>query len=274
MTCEEFERVVTDLACEFLIEAASRKRGLAHARACSRCASRLQRERRLTAMLSEVSNIETVQAPGSTRNSLLAAFQDQHGQTPVPADASGVAVPLRTPLRTVDSRPQRRPLWLMAAAAALALLALTGAWELSHRSVATPSGSTEEAGTPGNGVAVPAPGSSVAPPDAAPGKVAPAATGKSESPRTFRRRLRPVFRPEMARVQLGDPRETVTDFLPLTAIAEKTDIPTGTIMRVELPRASLLAMGFPMNVERGAEMIKADIVVGDDGLARAIRLVY
>ena len=34
MTCEEFERVVTDLACEFLIEAAARKRALAHARAC------------------------------------------------------------------------------------------------------------------------------------------------------------------------------------------------------------------------------------------------
>jgi hypothetical protein len=33
-------------------------------------------------------------------------------------------------------------------------------------------------------------------------------------------------------------------------------------------------MGLPMNVDRNKEMVKADVVVGDDGLARAIRFVY
>jgi hypothetical protein len=33
-------------------------------------------------------------------------------------------------------------------------------------------------------------------------------------------------------------------------------------------------MGLPLHVERASETVKADIVVGDDGLARAIRLVY
>jgi hypothetical protein len=33
-------------------------------------------------------------------------------------------------------------------------------------------------------------------------------------------------------------------------------------------------MGLPLHVERANETVKADIVVGDDGLARAIRLVY
>jgi hypothetical protein len=84
--------------------------------------------------------------------------------------------------------------------------------------------------------------------------------------------MRPVFRPELANTI--NPAETVTDFIPLTAIADATAMHSGTIVRVEMPRASLIAMGLPLNAERAHETVKADIVVGDDGLARAIRLVY
>ena len=66
----------------------------------------------------------------------------------------------------------------------------------------------------------------------------------------------------------------MTDFVPLTAIADATAMRSGTIVRVEMPRASLIAMGLPLHAERADETVKADIVVGDDGLARAIRLVY
>ena len=44
-------------------------------------------------------------------------------------------------------------------------------------------------------------------------------------------------------------------------------------MRVELPRSALMSFGLPMNMERAGERIKADVVVGEDGLARAIRFV-
>jgi len=94
----------------------------------------------------------------------------------------------------------------------------------------------------------------------------------NHAPRLPRRRLRPVFRPELANTI--NPAETVTDFIPLTAIADATAMHSGTIVRVEMPRASLIAMGLPLNAERAHETVKADIVVGDDGLARAIRLVY
>jgi hypothetical protein len=48
---------------------------------------------------------------------------------------------------------------------------------------------------------------------------------------------------------------------------------SGQMIRVELPRSALASFGLPMNMERADERIKADVVVGNDGLARAIRFV-
>jgi hypothetical protein len=48
---------------------------------------------------------------------------------------------------------------------------------------------------------------------------------------------------------------------------------SGQIVRVELPRSALISFGLPMDMERADERIKADVVLGNDGLARAIRFV-
>ena len=48
----------------------------------------------------------------------------------------------------------------------------------------------------------------------------------------------------------------------------------GQLMRVELPRSALMSFGLPMDMERATERIKADVVVGNDGLARAINPVH
>ena len=45
------------------------------------------------------------------------------------------------------------------------------------------------------------------------------------------------------------------------------------LMRIELPRSALVSFGLPMNVERADQRIKADVLVGNDGVARAIRFV-
>ena len=67
--------------------------------------------------------------------------------------------------------------------------------------------------------------------------------------------------------------EEVTDFLPLTYIAEATATDSGHVVRVEVPRTMMASMGVPTNRERNAEFVKADVIIGDDGLARAIRFV-
>jgi hypothetical protein len=47
----------------------------------------------------------------------------------------------------------------------------------------------------------------------------------------------------------------------------------GRLVRVRLPRPALRAFGFPMNEDRAFETVKADVILGEDGLARAIRFV-
>lgn len=69
--------------------------------------------------------------------------------------------------------------------------------------------------------------------------------------------------------------ESVTEFLPLVADAPSaTPLEGGQLVRVQLPRAALATLGLPLNAERGNEPVKADVLVGNDGLARAIRFVH
>lgn len=66
--------------------------------------------------------------------------------------------------------------------------------------------------------------------------------------------------------------EVATDYLPLTYIASSDDR-SGQVVRVELPRSAMVALGLPVNNESKSELVKADVIVGDDGLALAIRFV-
>ena len=43
------------------------------------------------------------------------------------------------------------------------------------------------------------------------------------------------------------------------------------IIRVELPRSSLLAMGLGSHAENESEKVKADLLIGADGVTRAVR---
>jgi negative regulator of sigma E activity len=272
MTCEVFGRIVTDLACGFLIEAASRKRALAHAQACLRCAARLQQERALTDALNEVASAEPALAPAHTRAALLIAFQQQ--------TATGVvALPLLT------NRPlRRRSLGVMAAAAAVLLAAILVVLQLLHQQSKVES-SAGAAPALAGASSLPGPshsndvnGQSSSKSNAVKGEAQKSSTlDKADQitpPRATRRRARAIFSPVLARTNKPAVSETVTDFIPLTAVADSTAMRSGTIVRVEMPRASLIAMGLPLHIERANETVKADIVVGDDGLARAIRLVY
>ena len=47
----------------------------------------------------------------------------------------------------------------------------------------------------------------------------------------------------------------------------------GRIVRVDIPRSTLFAMGVDIPLENEAETVKADLLVGNDGVTRAIRVV-
>ena len=67
--------------------------------------------------------------------------------------------------------------------------------------------------------------------------------------------------------------EVATDFFPLTFTADSAAPESGHVVRVKIARTALIAFGLPMNVARAGELITADVVIGDDGLARAIRFI-
>ena len=66
-------------------------------------------------------------------------------------------------------------------------------------------------------------------------------------------------------------REVATGFIPL--MLEPDPLERGRLVRVKLPRSALTVFGLPVSEERSEERIQADVLVGEDGLARAIRFV-
>jgi hypothetical protein len=68
-------------------------------------------------------------------------------------------------------------------------------------------------------------------------------------------------------------REIATDFMPLGYLNPATLQDGGQIIRVELPRSTLVNFGLPVNMDRYHEKVKADVLLGVDGMAHAIRFV-
>lgn len=68
------------------------------------------------------------------------------------------------------------------------------------------------------------------------------------------------------------PAENVPD-AKFYAIAHPGEITGGRILRVDLDRTSAFALGVDLPLENGAPSIKADLLVGSDGVTRAIRVL-
>ena len=80
------------------------------------------------------------------------------------------------------------------------------------------------------------------------------------------RKARPVERP--ANLQ---PREIVTEFFPLMDGAPPFE--RGELLRVTVPMSTMRKVGLPVNENRLGDKVYADVLVGQEGLARAIRFV-
>jgi hypothetical protein len=62
-------------------------------------------------------------------------------------------------------------------------------------------------------------------------------------------------------------------FIPLPTAVGLPDLESGEIVRMEIPIGSLPVYGLEIQPDTGGRPIKADLLVGQDGQARAIRLV-
>ena len=172
---------------------------------------------------------------------LLEAFAELHG-APVPAGSA-------------QGHARWRP-WLAAAAA---LVTVAGGFEALRTDTAvTLNHVTAEAPPPVSVAGLPVSGT---PDNGAPSM---AASRPSISPR----RVSPVR-------ELHTPSRVVrpSGFVALPGTAGLPEFESGTIVRVELPIASLPAYGVDISPAANDQPVEADVLVGQDGQPRAIRLV-
>jgi len=255
MFCRDFEIIAGDLASGRLMEAGKRERALRHASECSACALWLNAERTLEAGLSALADgAGEGEAPPHLKLALRAAFDREVKAAPLPISA--------------PARSRNLARWRLAAAAlilfavAVALLSRVGSPnlkkdDLTGREKPSPSSiPSRREQSPRRDIE----------PDKPEQKIDAYVAKKTPTKRHTRRRA--ANPDEVARND-----ETVTDYIPLTYLADATAVEGGIVLRVELPPSALMAVGLPAPVERTDSRVKADVVIGDDGVARAVRFV-
>jgi hypothetical protein len=272
MNCLEFENIVNDLAhgrSDGRKDRETQNDGLTHAESCVNCALRLENERALSVLLrslaatDEIEEIEDGSAPSANESALLAAFRRKA------VENAGSA------LRTRWQRGR----WALAAAA-LILLAV-GVFGIIRSLRSVPVEVTIGKGREPGRELISAPVAS----EVVSGKIAAAPERRPAAIRSWEKRRRKAqsqsaergrARPVLIRDEMtlyADDADVVTDFIPLTYGDSLKPIEKGELIRVRMPRTALLKFGLPMNVESAGIPVKADLLVGEDGMAHAIRFV-
>jgi hypothetical protein len=67
--------------------------------------------------------------------------------------------------------------------------------------------------------------------------------------------------------------ESDANFYPLPEAEALPAVESAMVVRVQLPVSSLQLMGVPDSEERADSSVEADLLLGQDGLARGVRLV-
>jgi hypothetical protein len=259
MNCQQFDQIVVELARGRGVEGRTPQGAVDHARSCPRCAARLSDQRKLTVALRAVNTITwNEQAPETVEHSLLGEFRARF-------DAS-------CPATAVETMSPRRggavawPVWAVAAAAML-LLGIIAIWRLEPTS---PARSSDRASSPQVSNKKPA-------------EVATVGNDATQPAAAVVRHL--VSRPRRpAKYGVPSKPHATSEQVPATEVTTRFyPLPYGSglgldegwaLVRVQVPRASLASLGVPISAgSESNEMLTADVVVGQDGLARGIRFV-
>lgn len=257
MNCHEFERIVLRLARRQLLEAASLARGRAHTEDCDRCATRLAVERALIVGVRVTADeIEKEEAPARLESQLLRAFQEH---TTAAALTSAVAPPAWQ-----GYQPRRA----LVAVAAIVLISISALAIFRQPSNPLTQQNVMQALT--SVPSIPA----VVPQEPTPQT---ASTGINDRRETAQRQVKPRRR-QGSRRQPGLHRsreaEVTTHFLPLMDADNFNTLESGQVVRLQLPGSALEEVGLPAGVGTAVgKTVTADVVIGPDGLAHAIRFI-
>lgn len=88
-------------------------------------------------------------------------------------------------------------------------------------------------------------------------------------PRTAEKGTQTAVKTEVA-AKTAPKEEIKTDFI---ALSYARDPESGQIVRVKVPSAMMVSLGLVSSVKTPTDMVDAEVLVGDDGLTRAIRFI-
>ena len=263
MNCQSFAETISELARERgnQIEATLRANVLDHLNECPECALRLQDQQALTRGLRELSSeMKSLTAPACVEEQVLATFRKTRRWSEVG-----------------DQKSEIRSRWIVAVAAALLVMfGIAGLRYYSRRQQPGSLGSADvvakatESAAPSKGD-----GEENSNPDVELTEK-PQPGVKRKIPRRHQRRFSRDGNADFqvtAKTTNDTKSEVATYFMPLGYAGPINPQDGGQLVRVELPRSAMLSMGLPVNMDRYGERVKADVLLGPDGLARAIRFV-
>jgi hypothetical protein len=262
MNCREFKFHLMALARLNRAHAATAERdALSHAGSCAACAGLLAEQRELSAQFRQLSAGDAGCGPSQEQEFVLRSAYRSMDRTVAPAAAAGnwkpwasaiaamvlvtlagIALSRKIPdwLATAPAGPEPRP--AAPEPARVAVIPRAPAPAENRQSLPAPKARL-------NARTVEAPMTSPA--------------SASEEPSDSR-----VAQPQMAAID-----DAASDFVPLPYAGDPMLAGSGAVVRVEMTGAMLQLLGFPITGESSARRVQADLVLGQDGFARAIRFV-
>ncbi|MCU1263759.1 MAG: hypothetical protein JWM21_77 [Acidobacteria bacterium] len=279
MNCEKFLAAANELAREQqevaavpLMEVNERRQVLAHADECVSCAARWEEEKRLTLGLRDLAqDMNTLAAPAEFEEKMLAAFRERDKVIPV--------------VRPFPVTPARSSYWLAAIAAALLLvfgiLVVRARLDNGSRPLlaSTWTGKAVDTGNIRSDI------EKASALESKPLETLTAVRTPHRKPRNSLASLRSSGKhlnesanatavAANAAENTEATKEVATDFFPIGYGTGPNLQDGGQLLRVELPRSAVARFGLPVNIDRTSERVKADVLVGADGLAQAIRFIH
>ena len=268
MNCEALAEIILDMARGAALPEAARLSVRRHMETCPSCAAEYARQRDLTTALQALAaKAQEWKAPAAMEQRLLAGFAERQGPAAVAARQEN-DVPVGA--RATTGR------WRYALATAAALtLAVWG---------------TREAGQPGNrrtdavpgkaGGSEATEGRAAAAQPRTPPAVSERINNASRTPPAVSERMSHASRtatsrtsPRTASLRTRGAEATRVEFMRIPSAIGLPELESGTVVRMELPLAALPEYGLDIAPDAMRTSVEADVLVGQDGRPRAIRLV-
>ena len=280
MNCQDFTKLQRDLA-QAKHDTAGHDAARAHVAQCSSCAAQLSPAQALSQGLAALREADRKATPprrnaAQREDALRAALRATRQPVVNPAAVAVTVAPRQSRRAVWVVPPPRRVMgWAARAAVALSLLCVLsyGVWRKTVTEQPPAQTATALASVaPRVWPAVPQPAPVVTTVRAASVRTAFRPVQARTRPRPALVAAAPRTKPARNEVFTSHAPEVVTEFFPLNGNSLTTNEEM-QVVRVKLPRQVLAAFGLPVNEARANERVTADVLLGADGLAHAVRFV-